>query len=182
MDEKNIKMEKKLLSMVRRAVDYRKSERDKEYINNEAHMEGMQWELAAVDSESPFVVKSDINHLKNTVQIRLGSLLSSSYIGSLKPLSEEDIKNVEALEIAYKNEWNRLKMDAIVEKMIKSAMVFDLGYLEFTYNPDEIIGGSNTRREGAIDCQHIATANIYNSINNSCCYSSTYVLYENISR
>lgn len=161
MDEKNIKMEKRLLLMVRRAVDYRKSERDKEYINNEAHMEGMQWELAAVDSESPFVVKSDINHLKNTVQIRLGSLLSSSYIGSLKPLSEEDIENVEALEIAYKNEWNRLKMDAIVEKMIKSAMVFDLGYLEFTYNPDEIIGGSNTRREGAINCQHIATANIY---------------------
>lgn len=160
MDE-NRELQKRLNGMITKAVNYRQNLRDKEYINNEAHYEGLHWNLADAGEESPFIVKSDINHLKNTVSIRLGSLYANTYTGDLKPTSLEDVESINTLSILYKNEWKKLKIDSMVESVIKNAAVFDLGYLELGYDPDKIVGGTRAKREGVITCKVIPTTSIY---------------------
>lgn len=161
MNEDEIKEIKRLHKIIKGAVDFRKDQRDKEYVNNQAHYEGLHWNLSDVGQESPFLVKSDINHLKNAVGIRLGSLYANSYYGKLKPLAEDDVKIIENLNVLYKNEWFRLKADKLVEEAIKSSAIFDNGYVKINYDTDKIVGSTNTRREGAITLEKIETANVY---------------------
>lgn len=161
MQEGELKELKRLNKLIKGAVNFRQKQRDHEYINNQAHYEGLQWELAGMDQESPFIVKSDINHLKNAIKIRLGSLYANTYYGKLKPLSPNDVKLIEDLNNLYKNEWYRLNADEIIEETIKAGAIFDNGYVKLGFDPDKIVGSTNTRREGVITLERIETANIY---------------------
>lgn len=161
MDEEKIKEIKRLERLVKKAIEFRQQSRDTEYVNNEAHYEGLHWNLANMNEDSPFVVKSDINHLKNSVDIRLGSLCASSYYGKLKPLSQDDVKTIDELNILYQNEWYRLNMDELIEEVIKKGCIFDNGYIEFGFDTDKIVGGTNAKREGVITANVVETANIY---------------------
>lgn len=161
MNEENIKETKRLEGLIKKAIDFRQKSRDTEYINNEAHYEGLHWKLAEVDGDSPFIVKSDINHLKNAVDIRLGSLCASSYYGILKPLSQEDVEKIEELNVLYKNEWFRLDMDTLIREAVKKGCIFDNGYIEFGFDTDKIVGGTNAKREGIITANLVETANIF---------------------
>lgn len=161
MQEGELKELKRLNKLIKGAVNFRQKQRDHEYINNQAHYEGLQWELAGMDQESPFIVKSDINHLKNAIKIRLGSLYANTYYGKLKPLSPNDVQLIEDLNNLYKNEWYRLNADEIIEETIKAGAIFDNGYVKLGFDPDKIVGSTNTRREGVITLERIETANIY---------------------
>lgn len=161
MDEDRVKEIKRLEGLVKKSIEFRKQSRDTEYINNEAHYEGLHWKLANMDEDSPFIVKSDINHLKNAVDIRLGSLCASSYYGKLKPLSQDDVETIDELNILYQNEWYRLGMDELIEEAIKKGCIFDNGYIEFGFDTDKIVGGTNAKREGVITANIVETANIY---------------------
>lgn len=160
-DEEFIKKEKDLQKLITDAVDFRKSQRDKEYINNMAHYEGLQWNLAENKVDSPFLLRSDINHLKSAVDIRLGSLCSEKYWGELKPLSPNDIKHVEELNVLYKNEWNRLNADDFVEYVMKYGAICDNGYVFINYDPSKIVGGTGYKREGVITLEALETSNVY---------------------
>lgn len=160
--DNNVEMEsRRLQRLVNRATDFRRKQRDTEYINNEAHYEGLHWKLAETEADSPFIVKSDINHLKNAVDIRLGSLFADTYYGMLKPLSQGDVETVENLNILYRNEWFRLDMDKLIEKAIKAGAIFDNGYIEFGFDTDTIVGGTGAKREGVITANFLDTANVY---------------------
>lgn len=161
MDNNQVEEVKRLQKLVNSAVNFRKEQRDKEYVNNEAHYEGLQWNLSNVGGESPFIVKSDINHLKNAVKIRLGSLYANTYYGKLKPLSQDDVETIENLNVLYKNEWFRLNTDQLIEESIRNGAIFDNGYLKYNFDPDKIVGSTNTRREGALTLELVETANIY---------------------
>ena len=161
MDEEKIKEIKRLERLVKKAIEFRQQSRDTEYVNNEAHYEGLHWNLANMGEDSPFVVKSDINHLKNAVDVRLGSLCASVYYGKLKPLSQDDVKTIDELNILYQNEWYRLNMDELIEEVIKKGCIFDNGYIEFGFDTDKIVGGTNAKREGVITANVVETANIY---------------------
>lgn len=160
-DEELKKLESELNKQVREAIEFRQSQRDNEYIVNMAHYEGLHWNLAENKSNSPFLLRSDINHLANAVDLRLGSLCSDKYWGELKPLSPNDVNHINDLNILYKNEWNRLSADDIVEEVVKYGAICDNGYAFINYDPDKIIGGSLTRREGAIKVKTLETSNVY---------------------
>lgn len=160
MDEE-LKKEKELLSLIKKATEFRQSQRDKEYITNRAHYEGLQWNLAENKQDSPFLLRSDINHLKYAVDLRLGSLCSDKYWGELRPLSPEDVEGVKNLNVLYKNEWDRLNADDVVEEVVKNGAICDNGYVQINYDPDKIIGGTSTRREGAITLKVLDTAMVY---------------------
>ena len=158
-EEKNT--EKKVIKMINDAIDFRKSTRDNEYINNMAHYEGLQWNLAENKDESPFLLKSDINHLKNAIDLRLGSLFAESYFGVLEPLSPNDVENIDILNNLYKNEWSRLNADDRVEIAIKNACIQDNGYTEISFDEGAIFGGTGTRREGSIVLKDLSTSDVY---------------------
>lgn len=160
-DEDFKKREKELYETITSAVSFRQSQRDQEYITNMAHYEGLHWNLAENKVDSPFLLRSDINHLKNAVDIRLGSLCSETYWGELKPLSPADVANVENLNVLYRNEWNRLNADDYVEYVMKNGAICDNGYVLVNYDPSKITGGSQTRREGAITLEPLETSNVY---------------------
>lgn len=160
-DEEFKKREREMYELVTSAVSFRQSQRDQEYITNMAHYEGLHWNLAENKVDSPFLLRSDINHLKNAVDIRLGSLCSEKYWGELKPLSPNDVKNIEDLNVLYKNEWNRLSADDYVEYVVKYGAICDNGYVLVNYDPSKIIGGTNTKREGAIVLEQLETSNVY---------------------
>lgn len=155
------KEEKRLIKMINEAVEFRRNTRDKEYINNMAHYEGLHWNLAENKDESPFLIKSDINHLKNAIDLRLGSLFSESYFGSLEPLSPNDIEDIETLNNLYRNEWSRLNADDYVEAAVKNACIQDNGYTEINFDPGAIFGGTGTRREGSITLKNLSTSDVY---------------------
>ena len=160
-DEKRQELEKKLVKYVTSAVDFRSSQRDKEYITNRAHYEGLQWNLAENKTDSPFLLRSDINHLKNAIDLRLGSLCSDKYWGELMPLSPNDVESINDLNVLYKNEWNRLNADDIVEFVVKNGAICDNGYAFISFDPSKIVGGTNTRREGAITLEGIDSNTVY---------------------
>ena len=161
MEEEREKELKRLQGLITKSIEFRQQSRDTEYINNEAHYEGLHWQLANMTEDSPFIVKSDINHLKNAVDIRLGSLCASSYYGLLKPLSQDDVEASEELNVLYRNEWFRLNMDTLIEEAIKKGCIFDNGYIEFGFDTDKIVGGTNAKREGVITANLVETANVY---------------------
>lgn len=168
MDEE--KRRKEVVKKIKEATDYRQQQRDKEYITNMADYEGLGWELASYNSESPFIIKSDINHLKNAIDVRLGSLFANTYYGELKPQSPNDVEAINALNVLYKNEWFRLNADDMVEKVVKDGAICDNGYVEVNFDTDAMHGGKGTRREGLITLTHLHSANVYldpnaNSIN-----------------
>ena len=160
-DEEFKKKEKDMYELVTSAVSFRQSQRDQEYITNMAHYEGLHWNLAENKVDSPFLLRSDINHLKNAVDIRLGSLCSEKYWGELKPLSPSDVQNIEDLNVLYKNEWNRLSADDYVEYVVKYGAICDNGYVLVNYDPSKIVGGTNAKREGAIVLEQLETSNVY---------------------
>lgn len=160
-DENVENLEKEINTAIKDAINFRESQRDDEYITNMAHYEGLQWNLAENKSNSPFLLRSDINHLKNAVDLRLGSLCSDKYWGELKPLSPNDVEHIEDLNILYKNEWNRLNADDLVEYVVKYGAICDNGYVFISYDPDKIIGGTKTRREGVITLKPLETSNVY---------------------
>ena len=155
------KLEKELVQLVKEAVEFREGARDKEYLNNMAHYEGLQWELTENKNSSPFLCKSDINHLKNAVDLRLGSLFSESYYGELQPLSPNDLEAIDILNNVYRNEWNRLNADDHVEAAIKNGCLQDNGYTEVSFDEGAIFGGTGTRREGSIVLRDLATSDVY---------------------
>ena len=161
MFDDNKKNEKRINKMIREAVDFRQSTRDTEYIVNMAHYEGLQWNLAENKTDSPFLLKSDINHLKNAIDLRLGSLFSESYFGTLEPLSPNDIENIDTLNNLYINEWSRLNADDRVEAAIKNACIQDNGYTEISFDEGAIFGGTGTRREGSIVLKDLSTSDVY---------------------
>ena len=160
-DDEFQKKEKELQKLVQDAVDFRSSQRDSEYINNMAHYEGLHWNLAENKVDSPFLLRSDINHLKSAVDIRLGSLCSEKYWGELKPLSPNDVEHIEDLNVLYKNEWNRLNADDYVEYVMKYGAICDNGYVFINYDPSKIVGGTGVKREGAITLEQLETSNVY---------------------
>lgn len=160
-DEEFEKREKDLYELITSAVSYRQGQRDQEYITNMAHYEGLHWNLAENKVDSPFLLRSDINHLKNAVDIRLGSLCSEKYWGELKPLSPNDVQNIENLNVLYRNEWNRLSADDYVEYVMKYGAICDNGYVQVNYDPSKIVGGSKAKREGVITLEQLETSNVY---------------------
>ena len=176
--EEEKKLTSELLSDISRAVEFRKSQRDEEYINNQAHYEGVYWNLATYSSETPFILKSDINHVKNAIDIRLASLYSNDYSGELKPKSPDDAKAIEVLNIIYKNEWNRLKMDEMIKKILKDAVVLGDGDLQISYDADKIEGGTNTRNEGYIKVNYVHASTVYLDPSATDIESSDYIVYK----
>lgn len=153
---------KEINKLIDEATDFRVSQRDKEYISNEAQYEGLGWNLASYDKkDSPFMMKSDINHLKNAVDIRLGSLFANTYYGELKPQSPYDIEAIQEMNVAYKNEWYRLDMDKLIEKAIKAGAICDNGYIEYNMDANKIYGGTNTKREGFITATFLDPSAVY---------------------
>lgn len=161
MFEEEKKTEKRIKKMITEAVEFRQANRDNEYIVNMAHYEGLQWNLAENKDDSPFLLRSDINHLKNAIDLRLGSLFSESYFGTLEPLSPNDIEDIEVLNNLYKNEWSRLNADDRVEAAIKNACIQDNGYTEINFDEGAIFGGTGTRREGSITLKDLSTSDVY---------------------
>lgn len=157
----NEELERKIAKMVKDATEFRQSQRDREYITNMAHYEGLQWNLAENKVDSPFLLRSDINHLKSAVDLRLGSLCSDKYWGELKPLSPNDVEAVKELNVLYRSEWDRLSADDYVEHVVKYGAICDNGYVLINYNPTKIVGGTLTRREGAITLEALETNNVY---------------------
>ena len=161
MVDEEKKTEQRIIKMINEAVEFRKGLRDREYINNMAHYEGLQWNLAENKDDSPFLLKSDINHLKNAIDFRLGSLFAESYYGELEPLSPNDVDNIEILNNLYRNEWTRLNADDRVEVAIKNACIQDNGYTEISFDEGAIFGGTGTRREGSIVLRDLSTSDVY---------------------
>lgn len=171
-------MEKEILNDIERATKFRQSQRDAEYIDNQAHYEGIYWNIASYGDNSPFMLKSDINHVKNAIDIRLASLFTNDYSGELKSKSPDDKDAIEILNIIYKNEWNRLKMDEMIKKILKDAAVLGEGYLQLSYDTDKIEGGTNTRNEGFIKVNYIHTSTVYIDPSATSCEDADFILFK----
>lgn len=178
-EETRKKQEDKLNQYISKAVNYRKVNKDTEYTNNMAYYEGLQWNLADMSDGKPFLVYSDINHVKNAVDLRFASLYANDYIGDLLPLSAEDEEVVNKLEIAYASEWKRLKMDEKVKHVIKLGGILGEGYLVLNYDLENIHGGTNAKMEGTPTVSVLPTTSVYVDPSATNFYDADYVVCRN---
>lgn len=171
----------KLNQLITAATSNRSTLRDPEYINNQACWEGLQWKLASYNQEeTPFVIQSDINHLKDAINTRLGSLYVNDYTGELLPKSPEDVEILKTANLVLKNEWKRMDLDELIKEDIKSGAILGDGYIEILFNPKAISGGTNFKYEGMLEANFIDAAGIYIDASATDYYNSDYLVSKKV--
>jgi hypothetical protein len=156
--EKNIEMyslseeldkSKEYVKMYSKAYNFNTSRFDA-YAELMAFFQGNQHLLKKYKSERPWVVNMNTPYATVSIENRVASLLVSDYEGDLIPLDTEDIETIEALDSAYKREWERMDVDKVIRRSVELSSVVREAYCHITVDDSKIHGGRYNKRIGAL--------------------------------
>lgn len=156
--EKNIEMyslseeldkSKEYVKMYSKAYNFNTS-RFEAYAELMAFFQGNQHLLKKYKSERPWVVNMNTPYATVSIENRVASLLVSDYEGDLIPLDTEDIETIEALDSAYKREWERMDVDKVIRRSVELSSVVREAYCHITVDDSKIHGGRYNKRIGAL--------------------------------
>ena len=125
-------------------------ERFDAYAELMAFYQGNQHLLKKYKTERPWVVNMNTPYATVSIENRVASLLVSDYEGDLIPLAPEDIDIVEALDSAYKREWERMGIDNIIRRSVELSAVVREAYCHITVDDKKIHGGRYSKKVGAL--------------------------------
>lgn len=156
--EKNIEMyslseeldkSKEYVKMYSKAYNFNSSRFDA-YAELMAFFQGNQHLLKKYKTERPWVVNMNTPYATVSIENRVASLLVSDYEGDLIPLDTEDIETIEALDSAYKREWERMDVDKVIRRSVELSSVVREAYCHITVDDSKIHGGRYNKRIGAL--------------------------------
>jgi hypothetical protein len=125
-----------------------------------AFFQGNQHLLKRYKTERPWVVNMNTPYATASIENRVASLLVSDYEGDLMPLAPEDIEVVEALDSAYKREWERMQIDEIIRRSVELSAVVREAYCHIYVDDKKIHGGRYSKRVGALCAEIIDPSSI----------------------
>ena len=140
---------KKYVAMYDKAFHFNQ-ERFDAYAELMAFYQGNQHLLKKYKTERPWVVNMNTPYATVSIENRVASLLVSDYEGDLIPLAPEDIDIVEALDSAYKREWERMGIDNIIRRSVELSAVVREAYCHITLDDKKIHGGRYSKKVGAL--------------------------------
>lgn len=140
---------KKYVAMYDKAFHFNQ-ERFDAYAELMAFYQGNQHLLKKYRTERPWVVNMNTPYATVSIENRVASLLVSDYEGDLIPLAPEDIDIVEALDSAYKREWERMGIDNIIRRSVELSAVVREAYCHITVDDKKIHGGRYSKKVGAL--------------------------------
>ena len=140
---------KKYVAMYDKAFNFNQ-ERFDAYAELMAFYQGNQHLLKKYRTERPWVVNMNTPYATVSIENRVASLLVSDYEGDLIPLAPEDIDIVEALDRAYKREWERMGVDNIIRRSVELSAVVREAYCHITVDDKKIHGGRYSKKVGAL--------------------------------
>lgn len=140
---------KKYVAMYDKAFHFNQ-ERFDAYAELMAFYQGNQHLLKKYKTERPWVVNMNTPYATVSIENRVASLLVSDYEGDLIPLAPEDIDIVEALDSAYKREWERMGIDNIIRRSVELSAVVREAYCHITVDDKKIHGGRYSKKVGAL--------------------------------
>lgn len=140
---------KKYVAMYDKAFNFNQ-ERFDAYAELMAFYQGNQHLLKKYRTERPWVVNMNTPYATVSIENRVASLLVSDYEGDLIPLAPEDIDIVEALDRAYKREWERMGIDNIIRRSVELSAVVREAYCHITVDDKKIHGGRYSKKVGAL--------------------------------
>ena len=126
------------------------TERFDSYAELMAFYQGNQHLLKKYRTNRPWVVNMNTPYATVSIENRVASLLVSDYEGDLIPLAPEDIDIVEALDSAYKREWERMGIDNIIRRSVELSAVVREAYCHITVDDKKIHGGRYSKKVGAL--------------------------------
>ena len=125
-----------------------------------AFFQGNQHLLKKYKTERPWVVNMNTPYATVSIENRVASLLVSDYEGDLMPLAPEDIDVVQALDSAYKREWERMQVDEIIRRSVELSSVVREAYCHIYVDDKKIHGGRYSKRVGALCAEIIEPSSI----------------------
>ena len=140
---------KKYVAMYDKAFHFNQ-ERFDAYAELMAFYQGNQHLLKKYRTERPWVVNMNTPYATVSIENRVASLLVSDYEGDLIPLAPEDIDIVEALDRAYKREWERMGVDNVIRRSVELSAVVREAYCHITVDDKKIHGGRYSKKVGAL--------------------------------
>lgn len=121
---------------------------------------GEQWSLSTIPLPK-WQPRPVTNYIYVVKSVKKASLVEAVKEGKLLPLSPEDVSKVEILDKARKAKWKKLSIPDIIRRTADRAILLGTGLTYVGYDPDIIVGGTNTRYEGELVVKAIDPAGFY---------------------
>lgn len=123
-----------------------------------AFYEGKQYELSKYKIARPWVVRMKTPYSSVAVDIRVSSLIASNYFGELQAMNPEDEEPIKSLRNFISDEWERLRLDSMIDECIKSSAIVRDSYIHFYWENKKL----TKDRHGFVSCAVIEqNASIY---------------------
>ena len=151
------------------------SSRQDAYAELMAFYQGNQHLLSKYKNKKPWVINMNTPYASVAIDNRVASLLATDYIGEILPLSPEDTQSIEALNSFQQKEWKRMEIDKIVKDSIRLGAVIREAYCHIVVNKHKTIGGSSSKRMGALEAYLIEPSCIYIDPNARCLKDAGYM-------
>ena len=157
--EEELEKAKEYVEMYHKAYVFNQDRFDA-YAELMAFFQGNQHLLKKYKTERPWVVNMNTPYATVSIENRVASLLVSDYEGDLMPLAPEDIDVVQALDSAYKREWERMQVDEIIRRSVELSSVVREAYCHIYVDDKKIHGGRYSKRVGALCAEIIEPSSI----------------------
>lgn len=144
----------KFQKMYEKAYNFNR-ERFDAYAELMAFFQGNQHLLSKYKTTRPWVVNMNTPYATVAIENRLSSLKSNDYEGDMLPMSPEDIDVIESLDRVQKREWERMKIDDIINQSLDMAAVVREAYCHIYVDSEKVVGGTKRKRVGALDAEII---------------------------
>lgn len=106
--------------------------------------------LPNYSGEKPWVYNLSTPYATDAINLRVASLQANDYIGQLEPLSPEDVEDVDNLNNIYREFWEEMNMNKIIDDSILTAAVVGQAYTHIIYDSEPLVGARNRRRQGKL--------------------------------
>lgn len=142
----------KFQKMYEKAYNFNR-ERFDAYAELMAFFQGNQHLLSKYKTTRPWVVNMNTPYATVAIENRLSSLKSNDYEGDMLPMSPEDIDVIESLDRVQKREWERMKIDSIINQSLDMAAVVRESYCHIHVDSEKVVGGTKRKRVGALEAE-----------------------------
>lgn len=110
----------------------------------------------------PWVPKPVTNFIHLVVTTKRAALASENPMAMLRPLSPEDVSNVEMLQTIYEWVWKKIKARNVMRDNIETSRLLGTGIAHVYWDEHTgVLGGTNAMYEGEIRIKEIDLANFH---------------------
>lgn len=139
---------KKIWQTTREAIEFRSQRKDFAWKELDAFDRGEQWDTkGAIPSWIPKPTSNMINYVK---KMKSGELILENYLGTLKPLSPDNVEQIMLLQRAYEQLWEKHNLKYWIAQVAETSRLLGTGILYMGWDEGQITGTKGHLSRGEI--------------------------------